>query len=527
MIRSILQSEVRNALGQVAIEVDVARVTVERSERFGDYTTSIALSAAKIFKRNPLEVAEDIKRALLASPTGKRYMADIQVAPPGFINITLTPEAIAAELASVAEHLEKKQKFDFLKKQNINIEFVSANPTGELHIGHGRNGFYGDILARILSYTGADVTREFYINDSKESKQIIELGKTAKGIGEQYKTEKLLSLINGENFSKKTEAEAGLALAQRMQDYNKKFLEGKLSIHFDTWYSEEENLRASGANEKMLERLKQQNFVYKKDRALWIKTSEYGDDEDRVVVRSDGTKSYFLSDIAYHDEKFSRKLLAAIDVWGADHHGHVKRMEAVKKMLGWKGELRIFITQLVALKEGGERKKMSKRAGTAVLLEDLVNELGIDVVRWFFAEKSLGVHMDFDIERAREQSEKNPVYYVQYAHARIASILRNIKGISADKSKLNDYTDTPSGKLLSLKIIEFPEVLYDITKDYQIHKLTAYAYNLASAFSQFYRDVRIINEKSYRKGALELVEITQHTLAQTLALLGISAPERM
>ena len=241
------------------------------------------------------------------------------------------------------------------KKEKISIEFISANPTGALHIGHGRGAFYGDVLARVLAYAGADVTREYYINDSRESNQIKELGKTALGRGEQYKTEKLAALIQQSDFEGLGEADAGFALAEKVQKENKDVIERKLGIVFDEWYSEDTRLRATGANDGMLTRLKE--FTYEKDGAVWLKTSEYGDDEDRVVVRSDGSKSYFISDITYHEEKFTRGYDTVINIWGADHHGHVKRMQAVKKMLGWNGELIVFITQLVSLKEGGDVKK--------------------------------------------------------------------------------------------------------------------------------------------------------------------------
>src|SRR3989344_8728355 len=261
------------------------------------------------------------------------------------------------------------------------------------------------------------------------------------------------------------ESDAGSLRAEHVGAYNRNFIREKLGITFDTWYSEEENIRQGKRAENILKMLKDSNFTYEKDGAVWLKTSEYGDDEDRVIVRSDlpapgearqagGTPTYFLSDIAYHAEKMGRGYDTAIDVWGADHHGHVKRIQAVKKMLGWNGELIIFITQLVSLKEGDEEekqtKKMSKRFGNVILLEDLVDELGIDVVRWFFAEKAISTHMEFDMELAREESPKNPVYYVQYAHARINSIIENTKNLTADNSSLADVIHHKRGRALGL-----------------------------------------------------------------------------
>ncbi len=525
MIKGILEGEVRQALRNCSLVVDVGNIEVTKSEHFGDYATNAALVVAKLSGKKPMNLAEELKEELLKSPTGKRYVKEISIAKPGFINFFLSEEMILSEAESLDEHIKKG--FDFLKHKKINIEFISANPTGDLHIGHGRGAFYGDILSSILSYSGAEVTREFYINDSRESNQIKELGKTGLGQGEQYKTPRLEKMISEMDFAGFAAENVGFALAEKVQRYNQSFIEKKLGVIFNTWYSEDKHIREGKLAEKILQKLNKLGVTYEKDGAVWLKTSEYGDDEDRVNIRSDGTASYFLSDIAYHAEKMGRGYDTAIDVWGADHHGHVKRIQAVKKMLGWKGELIIFITQLVSLKEGEETKKMSKRLGNVILLEDLVNELGIDVVRWFYAEKAISTHMEFDIELAREQSAKNPVYYVQYAHARINSIIENTKKLSSDKSTLEELMSEKSARSLALKIAGFPEIILEISKDYQIHKLTTYAYELASEFSQFYRDVRIAGDTSYRKGALDLALLAQSTLAQSLKLFGISAPERM
>lgn len=525
MIKEILEGEVRQALRNLSLTVDVSNVEVARSEHFGDYASNAALIAAKQLGKKPMELALELKEELLKSPTGKRYIKEVSIAKPGFINFFLSEGILLSETKALAEHITGG--FDFLKHKKINIEFISANPTGDLHIGHGRGAFYGDILSNILSYAGADVIREFYINDSKKSNQIKELGKTALGKGEQYKTPRLEEIIKNINVAGMSESDAGFLLAEHVGAYNRNFIREKLGITFDTWYSEEEHIREGKRAEKTLKVLKDSNFTYEKEGAVWLKTSEYGDDEDRVIVRSDGTASYFLSDIAYHAEKIGRGYDTAIDVWGADHHGHVKRVQAVKKMLGWNGELIIFITQLVSLKEGEETKKMSKRLGNVILLENLVDELGIDVVRWFYAEKAINTHMEFDMELAREQSAKNPVYYVQYAHARINSIIENTKNLTSDASSLADAVHHERGRALALKIAEFPEIVEGISKDYHVHKLTTYAYELASEFSQFYRDVRVIQDSSYNKGAIDLALLAKKTLAQSLKLLGISAPERM
>ena len=498
-------------------------VTFSADKKNGDLTTNFALITAKEIETSPKILAEKIKKDIEVGLNG--IVEKIEVAGPGFINFFLRDEAIISGLKEIEEKIKKS--FEYLDGQKINVEFISANPTGELHIGHGRGAFYGDALSNVLDFSGARVTREFYINDSKESNQIKELGKTALGEGDVYLTEKLKTQIEKLEKNSDSISDVGFLLSNIVQKDNQNFIEKDLGIKFDVWYSEDEKLRASKINDKTLVELKKKDLVYEKDGAIWLKTSEYGDDEDRVVVRSDGTASYFLSDISYHANKFSRGYTSVIDIWGADHHGHVKRIEAVKKMLGWQGDFRVFITQLVSLKESGEISKMSKRAGNVILLSDLVNEFSIDVVRWFFNEKTLSTHMEFDMKRAREQTDKNPVFYVQYAHARMNSIIEKSKGLPEDLVELKDVIKEKSTRELSLKIMQFSETIEEIAKDFQVNKLTTYAYELASEFSGFYRDVRVVSDDSYNKGALEIVMSTKNVLAKTLSLLGISAPEKM
>jgi len=524
MIRDDLEKVIRVAIaGLLSGERDV-RVQRTPAGVGADYMTNAALVFAKEAKKSPRELAEEIATLLRANPA----CADISITVegPGYLNFHLGETFLYEAFERFTRTLGVNA--DFLSGEKINVEMISANPTGDLHIGHGRNALYGDILSRVLTAVGAEVSREYYINDSRESVQIRELGKTALGKGEQYKTEKLAALIGGVDFAGMSEAEAGFTLAAKIEEANERFITKKLGITIDRWYSEDENIRAKGLPEKTLAELRDKGLVIEEDGALWLDTPRGGDDEKRVIVRSDGSNSYFLADIAYHADKFSRGYDSVIDIWGADHHGHVKRMTAVKKILGWEGEFHVFITQLVSLKENGESKKMSKRAGTVILLEDLVDELGIDVVRWFFAEKSISTHMDFDLALAREQSAKNPVYYVQYAHARAHSIIEKVgENNKDDDHSIARVIAEPTARALVMKLVYLPEVLKEISADYQVHKLTTYAYELASAFSQFYRDVRIIDEGVVNVSALALVKITKRALAETLALLGISAPDKM
>ena len=513
-----------------AMSIPVGAVSVERpaDSTHGDYSTNTALVYGKKTGVSPRVLAGKLVEKILE--TSNEDIEKIEIAGPGFINFFLTGVALELALFKVYEGPA------FLKSgEKVNIEFISTNPTGELHIGHGRSAFFGDTLARVLALAVAEVVREFYINDSRESNQIKELGKTALGKGEQYKTPELEDKIGELDFSGLSEEDAGVKLASAVQASNRKFIEESLGVHFDVWYSEDTELHASGANRDMLARLKERDFTYEKDGALWLKTSEYGDDEDRVIVRSDSTMTYFIADIAYHQNKFDRGFQTVIDVWGADHHGHIKRMQAVGRMLGWPKtpntdteQPLVFIAQLVSLKEDGVSKKMSKRAGNVILLRDLVEEFGIDIVRWFFIEKALNTQMAFDMALAREKSEKNPVYYVQYAHARIASIVGKARGVTeGHATEFVELMKVPSARALATKITELPEIIDYVAREYAVNTITTYATALATAANAYYRDVHIVNDDGVDTGALTLAVRAKETLADTLYLFGISAPERM
>ena len=525
MIKDRIKKALDIAVASFCVEVTL-KVDFSDNLKNGHLTSNCALVVGRETGMSSQECAKKIIEKI--KPELKGIIEKIEIAGPGFINFFLTDEAIISELKDL--NLKLKNGFNYLEGKKINIEFISANPTGELHIGHGRGAFYGDALANILEFSGAKIIREYYINDSRESNQIKELSKTALGAGETYLTDKLKEQIKKIKIDSQDMGEIGFKLAEIIQKDNQEFIENNLGIKFNEWYSEDEKLRASKLNDRTFLALKMKELVYEKEGAMWLKTSLYGDDEDRVVVRSDGTNSYFLSDISYHSEKFSRGYDKVINIWGADHHGHVKRMEAVKKMLGWKGDFKIFITQLVSLKDLPGRQaggKMSKRAGNVILLRDLVNEFGLDVVRWFFSEKALTTHMEFNATHAKEQSEKNPVFYVQYAHARMSSILEKARDFKKDNTTVAEVIKISSASALALKLIQLEEVIESIVEEYQIQKLTTYTYELATTFSHFYRDVRVIGESSYNDGALEMIKITKNFLAKSLSLLGISAPEKM
>jgi len=492
---------------------------------FGDYSSNVAM----VLKKDPENIKNQIsnlksdlfEKVEVACPPSLRSGV-AGGACPGFINFWLSEKGIEAGFKNLLEKTAKGES----RHGRIQVEFISANPTGELHIGHGRGAFYGDALANILKEAGYKVEREFFINDSKKSTQIKELGKTALGKGETYLTENLKSQIS--NLKNIDGDDAGYLLANEVQKDNEKFIEKDLGISFDKWFSEERELREKKFFEKTLDFLKNKKMIYEKEGAVWLKTSEYGDDEDRVVVRSDGDYTYFLSDIAYHINKFERVFDKVIDIWGADHQGHVKRMMAVKKMLDWKGDLDILISQMVAIKQGGETKKLSKRKGTIILLKDLVNEVGLDACRWFYLEKSLSTHMEFDMALAKERSKKNPVFYVQYAGARMSSILAKSEVRSTKFETKFENLNTQERNLI-LKFIQFKEVIEDTAGDYQVQRLTTYAYELAKVFTDFYENVRVLEAETeeLKENRLALVFTAREILKKVLNLLGISAPEKM
>lgn len=515
MVRDIIKKEIEKTVKNIYSAKNGTIFNVSADGKFGDYSSNIALVKGGNSKEN----AEKIKKSLEQSSTFNSLISKTEIAGPGFLNFTLSKKGIEEGLKSIVSKKKNKGK--------IQVEFISANPTGELHIGHGWSAFYGDALANVLNVAGYKVEREYFINDSKESTQIKELGKTALRKGETYLTDNLKKKIKELRIKNKDEGEAGYLLAKEIQKDNEKFIQS-VGIKFDKWFSEEKELRAKKVFGKTLETLKKKNLAYEKDGALWLKTSQFGDDEDRVVLRSDGSVSYFLSDIAYHANKFGRKYDKVIDIWGADHHGHVKRMMIAKEMLKLNGDLEILISQLVTLKKGEELQKLSKRKGNVILLKDLVDDLGLDAVRWFYLQKTLSTHMEFDLDLAKERSVKNPVYYTQYATARMASILakskaRNPKFETITKSEI---LKIKSVRNLIIKLIQFPEIIEDTAKDYHVHRLTTYVYELASEFSQFYESTKVIGSEN-EKELVALVALARKTLADTLRLLGISIPEKM
>jgi len=492
------------------IEIAVKRPP---KEKYGDYFVSLRQDLAK-------EVLEKI------SKNPPEFLEKVEFLAPSFLNFFIKEDYFKKEVLKVLKEKENFGKVNIGKRKKTNVEFISANPTGTLHIGNGRGAFFGDVLSNLLSFAGFRVDREYYVNDAKNSNQIIELGKTALGTGKTYLTDDLQKKIKKlkKKVKDKEEGEAGYFLAQEVLKDIKKLTEKKLKVKFDKWFSEEKELLLKKAVDKTLIYLKEKKLVYKKDNALWLKTSKYGDEKDRVLVRKNGQPTYFLTDIAYHINKIKRNYKKIIDIWGADHQGHVARMKAVMAMLGYKGDFDVFISQIVNLK-GGE--KMSKRKGNVIYLADLIDEVGLDIARYFYISKSLFSHMEFDLQLAKEQSEKNPVYYIQYSYVRAESILKKAKKYNFKKADLKLLLHKSELKLIK-ELLKFPEIIEDTATDYQLQRLTEYARNIAFFFNQFYRDCRVLGEeKKMEEARLLLVFSTKIVLFNLFSLMGISVPKKM
>jgi arginyl-tRNA synthetase len=495
-----------------------------RQAGYGDFSTNAAMLLAKSAGAPPREVAER-----LAATLSERLGADLvsaEVAGPGFLNLVLSADWHRRGVTHVLE--DGFGGGGAPERENINVEFVSANPTGPVHVGGTRNAAYGDALARILEFHGHTVTREFYINDY--GSQIVRFAESirARARGEEvpeggYRGEYVTEIAQSIPGAAEMDTEelgrfAVAAMIERARASLKEF-----RVEFDVWTSEA-SLHTDGVV-TALARLDELGQTFRQDGALWVRTSAHGDDKDRVIERSDGEHTYFLSDIAYHEDKRERGFDRLIDVWGADHHGYVQRVKAAYGALGGDPDrLELIIMQFVHLVESGGRAQMSKRSGEFVSLDELVAEIGVDAARWFLLARSHDTTVDLDLDLAREQSAENPVYYVQYAHARIESVKR--KAGDAERSPDAAGELHPSERDLVKKLLAFPAEVAEAADRRAPHRMTSYALELAQTFTAFYRDCQVVgsDEQPFR---LALCDATQSILARSLDLLGVSAPLEM
>lgn len=529
-----MRQKIIDLLRKIAPSGAEIKINVPEEERFGHYSTNLAFLLAKIEKRPPLAIAEKIREKLLTAKTD--LFEKIEVAPPGFVNFFLNKEYLQKSLLEI---LKKKGNYgkDKKNKEKISLDYLDANPTGPVHLGHARSGFFGDVLSNILEFSGRKVSREFYVNNAKASAQIQSLGRTVLGQGTEYQHDQLRKIlkkpdVKGTLKKMKSEIEAGYYIAKIIQKENKRFLEKVAKIHFDLFF-EEESVYQKGLIKKILTTLQKKGVIYKKDGAIWFRASRYGDNEDRVIVKKDGTPTYVLPDAVYHlDRLVRRKYDIAVDIFGADHYGYGPRLIGIIEALGIKRNRIKFLTaQAVRLIRNGREFKMSKRKGIFVTLEELIKEVGLDAARFFFISSSLDTQFLFDISLAKERSMKNPVYYIQYAYVRAINIIKKIK-IQNLKTKNTDQNlkllNTPDDLNLIRKLIQFPEIVEDIVGDYQIHRLTRYAIELAREFHNFYEKEKIIGaEPAVAAARLILVWAAVIVLENLFSLLGVSKPKKM
>ncbi len=549
------KNRLSEALCQAAQEAGVQRlvgnvslpeITIERPARpeYGDYASSLPLKLARLTGLKPIDIANEIVKNLPPLEDVEK----IEVAAPGFINFTVSRNWLTGLVDFICDVDETYGNIK-LGDKSIQIEFVSGNPTGPLHVGHGRGAVLGSTLANILKAAGYRVTTEYYINDAGSQLEAFHrtlyarylqcMGKEAELPANGYHGNYMVDLAHqiateyGDKYLLMDEDEAILAIGklgiERVMEWIKRDLKA-LGISFDVWFSEKE-LFDRGQFEYTMGLLREGGFVTEKENATWFISSILGDDRDNVLIRSDGTPTYFASDIAYHYNKFvERKFDEVIDIWGSDHQGHVARMKAVLTALGIDpNRLKIIICQLVTLRRGQEIVKVSKRSGDIITLRELLEEVGSDACRFVFLSRSADSQMDFDLELAIKQSADNPVYYVQYAHARICSILRNAedKGIDFNIGDVNLLISEPELTLIR-QMAKLPEIVEIVATTYEPHHLTFYAQELATVFHAFYKQCRVISsDQNLTRARLKLVKAARIVLARTLHLMGMTAPESM
>jgi len=498
------------------------------SPEMGDHSCNVAMVLARALKKNPLEIAGEIRGRL--APLLAGAIEKIEAVRPGFLNFYLTEKFLGGEIKKILAEQENFGRRTAEKKLKIQVEFISANPTGPLTLANARGGFSGDVLANVLDLAGHEVFREYYVNDFGE--QIRRLGHSIlKDEEAQYRgdyIDELADRLPAAMAEKKDAGQIGPWAAEIiLREYIKPAV-AMIGIKFDNFFSEKQ-LHADGETDRMLEYLKEKGLAYRQDGAWWLKTAagEEGDDKDRVLVKTNGDKTYFLSDIAYHWDKFHRRDFdKSINFWGADHHGYVPRLKSAMSFLGCPGRVEILLMQMMRLVEGGREIKMSKRQGIYVLLTDLVKEVGLDVTRFFFLMHANNKAMDFDLQLAREKSSKNPVYYVQYAHARICSILKKIEELKIRESGESGAMH-PTEKKLAAELIRWPELVEEVAENYEVQKICFYAVSLADKFHDFYEKCPVIENGGADKFRLELIKAGLQVLKNCLACLGVSAPERM
>ncbi|MCD7808556.1 MAG: arginine--tRNA ligase [Erysipelotrichaceae bacterium] len=526
-------------------DIDKIVIEIPKDKSHGDYSSNIAMQLTKLLRRNPREIASSIVEKVNKD---EGNIDHIEIAGPGFINLFLRKDAMTSIISEVLKEKDHFGKTDFGKGIKYNIEFVSANPTGDLHLGHARGAAVGDSICRIMQAAGYDVTKEYYINDAGNQitnlalslyaryLQLFDIDKELPEDG--YYGQDIIDIaknIKDEYGDKYVNVEEKDAIAyfrkigtehelQKIKDILKEF-----GVVHDVWFSET-SLYENNKIEPTIQTLKDEGYTYEKDGALWFKSTEFGDDKDRVLIKTDGSYTYLTPDIAYHLNKLDRGYEYLVDLLGADHHGYINRMKAAIQALGYNADqLNIDIIQMVRMMENGEVVKMSKRTGNAVTIKDLIDEIGVDATRYFFVSKAASSPFDFDLGLAKSKSNDNPVYYAQYAHARMCSIERQAQNVGIEAADSFDLLVHPKEIELTKHINEFRDEIIEAAKQRAPHKIANYIQKLAQLFHSFYNDCYVIDENNKVLSAqrLALVEASQITLKNALNLIGVSAPEKM
>ncbi|MGG1519827.1 arginine--tRNA ligase [Paenibacillus oryzisoli] len=551
-VKAQVKQAIREAVLAAGIveEAQLPEIVLEipKEKAHGDFATNVAMQLTRIAKSNPRQLAE---RIIANLPKEAASIAEAEIAGPGFINFKMNQAYLYPIIADVQEQGDRYGQSDVGKGLKVQVEFVSANPTGSLHLGHARGAAVGDVLCNVLDLAGYNVSREYYINDagnqvvnlakSIEARYLQALGQDAEMPEDGYYGEDI------KGFAADLAAEKGDSLLSLPEDERRAYFRtyglakeldkikrdlGRFGVRFDNWFSET-SIYENNLIPPVLEELRRNGHIYEEEGATWLNTTPLGDDKNRVLIKNDGSFTYLTPDIAYHRDKFERGFDRLVNIWGADHHGYIPRMKAAMTALGYDANrLEVLIAQMVSLFQNGEKVKMSKRTGKAVTMEDLMDEVGVDPIRYFFAMRSMDSHLDFDMDLAVSQSNENPVFYVQYAHARICSIFRQAEeqGIAVQPLAQVDLAKLTSEAEFDLlrKIGELPEEIAIAAEQYAPHRIIRYVYELASQFHSYYRGHYVItDDAALTQARLALLGALQTTLAGALRIVGVSAPERM
>ena len=550
-IKIIIHDALENARQAGELELSpFPEIVVEKpkDEKMGDFSTNIAMTLARSERKNPKMIAESVARYL---KNGSNDLSQVEIAGPGFINLKMSNEFFLQRLRSAVKQGDDFGQTDVGQGTKVMIEFVSANPTGPLHVGHGRGAAVGDALARILKKSGYDLSTEYYINDVGNQMNFLGrstwlryrelLGEVIEFPADHYRGEYIKDIANeivkqkGNEFLNKPEEECLPFFRKFAKENILKGIQKDLTefrVNFDNWFNEQ-SLYDDSSVEKAIEWLKGKGHIYEKDGAVWLKSSAFNDDKDRVLVKKTGEKTYFCSDIAYHQNKINRGFKKIINLMGADHHGYVPRMEAVLQAMGYDNKIfKILLIQFVSLLRAGEKVSMSTRAGEFETLKDVVSEVGVDVARYYFLMRSSDTHLDFDLELAKQETSENPVFYIQYAHARICSIFRTAgeKGVVWNRSNEVDLSLLVEGEEFGIirAVLAFPEIVEKSARALEVHRISHYLLDMVSRFHGYYSRHRVISDdKALTLARLFLLDAIRITIRNGFDLMGISAPEKM